>query len=96
MVMNESRQQAIQLTRSFCEAVNICEKTSTDFYKMLWIAHWAIENYGWEKTRQAVEDIMVAPNFKPDKAPLLLRDKLLVRKVNDDCMEEWFKKAMSA
>ena len=86
----------MHLARSFCDAVSMGDGNGPDFYKMLWIAHWAIENYGWQKTRQTLEEIMLLPDFKPQRAPTLLRDKLMTRQIYDDCMEEWFKKAISA
>lgn len=96
MVINESRQQAMELTKSFCDAVSIGSGKTIDFYKMLWIVHWAIEQYGWSKTREMLETIMLAPDFEPVNAPLLLRDALLKQAVQEDPLGNWFVKALQS
>lgn len=96
MVINESRQQAMDLTRNFCDAVSVGTNQRTDFYKLLWIVHWAIEQYGWSKTRDTLESIMISPEFNPADAPLLLRDALLNHPVPEDALGTWFAKAIQA
>ena len=95
MVINETRQQALDLTRNFCDAVSVGTRDGPDFYKMLWITHWAIEQFGRRKTRDAMEEIILAPNFEPEKAPDILRDTLLLQQTEHDDLEAWFRKAMA-
>ena len=94
MVIDSSRQQAMELTRSFCDAISIGANQTTDFYKMLWIVHWAIEHYGWKKTRSTLEEIMLTPGFEPVTAPILLRDALLTQQESEGVLGDWFKKAI--
>lgn len=96
MVIDSTRQQAMELTRNFCEAISTDGNYSTDFYKMLWIVHWAVEKYGWSKTRDTLEGIMISPEFIPADAPLLLRDALLNQSVPEDALGTWFVKALQA
>jgi hypothetical protein len=96
MVIDTSRQQAIELTRNFCDAISIGGNESPDFYKMLWIVHWAIEQYGWAKTRDTLESIMLSPEFEPAGAPVLLRDTLLEQPAPEDALGTWFTKALQA
>ena len=96
MIINESRQRAIELTRNYAEAINFATGKSVDFYQLLWIMHWAIETHGLDKTRDALENIMLSKDFAPDSTPMLLRDYLLTSKDTEDRLEEWFNKSMSA
>ena len=94
MVIDSSRQQAMELTRNFCEAVSTGASQQPDFYKMLWIVHWAIEKYGWKKTHNTLEEIMLGADFNPVTAPLLLRDTLLKQQTSQDVLGDWFNKAI--
>ncbi len=96
MVIDSTRQQAMELTRNFCEAISAGGNYSPDFYKMLWIVHWAIETYGWSKTRDTLESIMLMPEFEPANAPILLRDTLLAQPKPEDRLGTWFMKALKA
>ena len=96
MVINSSRQRALELTRNFCDAVSIGAGKPIDFYKMLWIVHWAIEQFGWEKTRDTLETLMVSTEFNPEQAPILLRDTLLKDRVAEDALGEWFVRAIKS
>ena len=94
MVIDSSRQQAMELTRNFCDAISTGSNQTTDFYALLWIVHWAIEHYGWTKTRSTLEEIMLAQDFDPVNAHLLLRDALLQQQASKDVLGEWFEKAI--
>ncbi len=95
MIINESRQQAIELTRNYAEAINFATGKTVDFYQLLWIMHWAIETHGLHKTRDALESLMLSQDFAPESTPTMLRDYLLSRKEREEHLEEWFNKAMN-
>ena len=95
MVMSQSRHQAIELTRNFATTVSLARGKPVDFYMVLWVVHWAIENFGLEKTKDTLVDIMLDTDFDPDNVAMLLRDRLFVGKVEDDILGDWFNRAMS-
>lgn len=96
MVIDSSRQQAMDLTRNFCDAISLGAHQTPDYYKMLWIVHWAIEKYGWKKTRDTLEEIMLASGFESETAPVLLRDTLLQEQISQEVLGDWFNKAIQS
>lgn len=96
MTINESRQHAIEMTRNYVEVIAFATGKTVDFYQLLWVMHWAIETYGTDKTRQALEDIMLSEDFEPDEMPKALRNLLFNQKIQDGRMEEWFNRAIGA
>lgn len=68
---------------------------SVDFYMLLWVVHWAIENFGLEKTQETLADIMVDNNFDPENAAVMLRDRLFVHQVEEETLGDWFERAVN-
>lgn len=95
MVVGKTRHQAIELTRNFVSTVSLATGKPMDFYKLLWVIHWAIENFGLEKTQHTLADILVDSDFDPEHTPIVLRDRLFVNRVEQDALEDWFKRAIS-
>lgn len=96
MVISKSRHQAIELTRNFVTTVSLATGKPVDFYMVLWVVHWAIENYGMDKTKETLVDIMLDNNFDPENVAVMLRDRLFTEKIEEDILGEWFKRALSA
>ncbi len=96
MKPNETRQQAIGITKNLAELIYMAAGKELDFYQLLWVIHWAIENHGLPQTRKVVEEVMLAPEFKPENMALALRDALIEHRVKEDRLGEWFQKAMTA
>jgi hypothetical protein len=94
MVVSQTRHQAIELARNFATTISLATGKPVDFYMLLWVAHWAIENYGLDKTRQALVDIMLDTNFNPDNVAIMLRDRLFTDQVEEDILGDWFKRAI--
>ncbi len=92
---HSARQKALYLTRAFHDIMSGLGHKAFNYYELLWIAHWSIETHGLEVTKATLEEIMLSPGFKPEKAPMLLRDTLLARDIQHDRMGEWFVKAMN-
>lgn len=95
MVVSKTRAQAIKLTRNFALTISIATGKSLDFYRLLWVVHWAIENYGVEKTEQTLSEIMVDSDFDPENTPVLLRDRLFTTQVEEDTLGDWFERAVN-
>jgi len=95
MVVSKSREQAIKLTRNFALTVSLAAGKSLDFYRLLWVVHWAIENYGVEKTEQTLSEIMVESDFDPEDVPALLRDRLFTARIQEDALGDWFERAVN-
>lgn len=96
MEIDTLRQQARELTQNFYDAIVTGLHQPPDFYKMLWIVHWAVEFYGQKKTREVLEEIMLEPDFDPVTAPLFLRDALLKQQPRQDVLGRWFEKALKS
>ena len=91
-----TRQQAIELTRSYAITIFLAHGKPVDFYKLLWVVHWAIEHYGREKTDQALADILMEPDFDSDTIAARLREHFLEYGMKDSAMGSWFARAMKA
>lgn len=96
MISSKSRHQAIELTLNFVKTVSVATGKSMDFYMLLWVTHWAIENFGLEKTQRTLAEILVENNFDPENVPIVLRDRLFVNQVEQETLGDWFKRAMSS
>ena len=95
MVVSKTRAQAIKLTRNFALTVSLAVGKSLDFYRLLWVVHWAIENYGVEKTEQTLSEIMVDSDFDPENTPVLLRDRLFTTRIEEDALGDWFERVVN-
>lgn len=95
MTLNESRQQAIGLAKNYVVAISATTGKTMDFYRMLWVIHWSIETYGGKKTRDALENLILAPDFEPERAPEQLRDFILTQALDADAFSAWFKRAIA-
>lgn len=58
--MNEMdyRQQAFELVREFADTWEQGGNGQVDFYKLLWVTHWAVENFGIDRVRQMLFEVM--------------------------------------
>ena len=95
MVISKSRFQAIKVARNFALTASLASGKSVDFYMLLWVVHWAIENFGLEKTEQTLSEIMVETDFDPENAPAMLRDRLFTNRVEEGVLQDWFERALN-
>ena len=95
--MTEStRQQAIELTRMYAITIFLAHGKPLDFYKILWVVHWAVEHFGREVTEHTLADILLEPDFNPDTMTDRLREHLLEYGLKDGAMRAWFERALQA
>lgn len=93
--MNEMdyRQQAFGLVREFADTWEQGGNGQVDFYKLLWVTHWAVENFGIDRVRQMLFEVMAQSSPLTEDPAERLRLKIM--HVNDN-IGEWFKRALKS
>ncbi len=92
MVGQDARQQAFELVKEFTEAYALSGRPGLDFYKLLWVAHWGVENFGAKRVRDMLQQLMENPPDESEDLAERLRDKLF--KFPEDKIAAWFYRAM--
>ncbi|HOQ89575.1 MAG TPA: hypothetical protein PLO53_03005 [Candidatus Hydrogenedentes bacterium] len=94
--MNEMdyRQQAFDLAREFADTWEQSGREKIDFYKLLWVTHWAIENCGIDRVRQMFTEMMVKPELTTEDPAERLR--LMIMNQTEDNIGDWFQRAMKS
>ena len=93
--MNEMdyRQQAFDLAREFADTWEQGGRGQVDFYKLLWVTHWAVENCGIDRVRQMFTEMIAKPESVTEDPAERLR--LMIVNMNDN-IGEWFRRAMKS
>jgi len=87
------RQQAFELARDFADTWEQGGYGQIDFYKLLWVTHWAVENCGIDRVRQVFSEMITKPGSQSEDPAERLR--LMIMHMNDN-IGEWFKRAMKS
>jgi hypothetical protein len=89
---SDARNAAFDLVKDFCETMILAGRADVNYYKLLWVTHWGVEQYGPQRVKRVMKEMLKSlPGDSEDLAENL-RDRLFV--LSDDNMSAWFDHAM--
>lgn len=90
------RQQALELVNDFTDIWVQSGYGPVDYYKLLWVTHWAVENFGIDRVRQLFIDVITKPGARTEDPAERLRLMMVNARDNIDNIGEWFERAMKS
>jgi hypothetical protein len=89
---SDARNAAFDLVKDFCETLILAGRADVNYYKLLWVTHWGVEQYGPQCVKRIMKEMLGSLPADNEDLAENLRDRLLV--LNDHNISAWFNRAM--